>query len=817
MGFLTWHYTAGITFYIQSWLGSFEYLANYFSLFLLLKTLFSPWKKLVDDEKTTGFDFGRYFQRLTFNIVSRCMGALVRISLIFAGTLFLVLMFLGGVFGFVFWIILPLFGIPVYLKYKKQPQHLKKHLVEKLAVANNKLETLFDNNAGRFVLSHVGLSLEEILANSKPENLDFTNSHADSYMDLLKFALEKEGIKESFLNTKELKKEDLLMSALWWEQKTNEETKIGDNYTHGPGLALELLYGYTPTLNKYSVDLSLPQDYSHHLIGRENVVSRMERSMTSGNSVCVTGLPGVGKKTVVLEFAKRAKEGKLGHDMAFRRILELDYNSLLSISKDINEKKTILSRVLNEAASAGNIILMIRDVHRLTRQEIEGVDFTDIFEGHLARRDLKIIAVATPIEYERFIAPNLRLRKHLEVIEVTSPTRDEAFEILVEAAMVWESRRGILLQTSALRKLLDESDKYITEVPFPEKTLELLDALVSYIENQQKSVATADDASLVLAEKTGISFARLTGQEKVRLGNLEEIIHERLVNQENAIKLIARSLRARTVGVTKENKPLGSFLFLGPTGVGKTETAKVLASVYYGSPDAMLRFDMAEYAGSEGFERLVGSVAKNHPGSLTGAIKNKPASLLLLDEFEKATQEIYNLFLTLLDEGMMTDAFGKRINGSHLFIVATSNAAAEYVRQLVSDNIAGEELQKKVIEHVLQKEIFSPELLNRFDGVVVYEPLDKEHLIKVAEHLLDDLSKRMREKNIDLQITEELCRKVAEDGFDPAFGARPMKRVVDLTLGDLLGKAILKEEIKPGDKIKILSKDGKEDYAVEKV
>ncbi|EKD65473.1 MAG: hypothetical protein ACD_50C00080G0006, partial [uncultured bacterium] len=219
----------------------------------------------------------------------------------------------------------------------------------------------------------------------------------------------------------------------------------------------------------------------------------------------------------------------------------------------------------------------------------------------------------------------------------------------------------------------------------------------------------------------------------------------------------------------------------------------------------------------EGLERLIGSVDNNQPGIMTTAIKNRPASLLLLDEMEKATPSVYNLFLTLLDEGSITDAFGRKINCKHLFVIATSNAGAEFIRQLVGKGVAGEDLQNKVLDYIQKQEIFSPEFLNRFDGVVVYEPLKKEHLIQIAWLMLTELQKTLKARNIILEVTDEACGKLAEDGYEPESGARPMRRVVDLVLGDLLGKAILSEEIIPGDRIKIVPGEGSKEYRWEKV
>ncbi len=813
MEFLAWHYTKGLSFYISRWLSYFDWINHYFSLTLLITSLFAPWKRLIVVDSSSGFNFKRFFENFTFNIISRGIGALIRFTLFWVGLVLIAFAALAGMLGVFVWLIIPLVGVPIYLKIHKQPKQFMERLLLKVKKSrSNPLRIIFASEAGEFVLDHTGLSKEDITKNASLDAKILEDISPQTFEELIKLLVGKKTWKNEFFRSKKVNKEDLVLAANWWDNKKTDESHISDLLFGRPGLGLELLFGYTPYLNRYAIDLSAPRAYSNHLIGRENVVSRMERSLTSDVSVMLVGQPGVGRKTVVLEFAHRASQGKLGSEMAYRRILELDYNFLLSESSDLNLKKSKLSVILAEAASAGNIILVIRDIHRLTNKDVEGYDFTDTFEEHLEKGELKIIAISTPQEYERFIVPNLRLRKHLEAVEVTPPTKEEAMLILVEHARRWERLRELIITLPALRKILEESDRYITEIPFPEKALELLDAVVIYREQKGGKKITVKDANVVLAEKTGVSFARLTEQEKKRLGNLEEIIHERLINQNTAVDLISKSLRAKTVGVTDEKRPLGSFLFMGPTGVGKTETAKVLSKVYYGDVENILRFDMAEFAGSEGLERLIGSVNKNQPGILTTAIKNRPASLLLLDEIEKASKDIYNIFLALLDEGEMTDAFGKKIIGRHLFIIGTSNAGAEYVRQLVSKGVRGEELQKNVVNHVLEKGIFTPEFLNRFDGVVVYEPLREEDLVKIAHILLTELARSLKEQNIYLEVTDEAALKLAQDGYEPAFGARPMKRIINLILGDLLGRAILSGKLKEGDRIKIVPGTKKDEY-----
>jgi len=676
---------------------------------------------------------------------------------------------------------------------------------------------LWENRAGAFILTHVGLDREE-LVNHTVINSEFLKlGSPSSYRSLVEGLINPTEEFENFLNSKGLVKEDLFLAAYWWDAQQKPSGLIDGRLFGRPGIGLELLFGYTPSLNNYVVDLSAPQSFSHHLIGREPIVLRMERILSSNKSVFLTGQPGVGKYTVALEFAYRAGTGQLGKEMSYRRVLEFDYHFLLSEATDLSLKKKKLSLILDEAARAGNIILVIRDLHRLTNSDVEGVDFTDVFEPFLDQGQLKIIAIGSQVDYERFLAPNLKLRKDFQPVEVIPPTKDEAMIILLLAAYQWEKTKKIIVTVPSLRRILDGTDRYITDIPFPEKALELLDEVVFSLEKEAKKTATPIKVDQILSEKIGLPLLAPTESEKNRLSNLEEIIHKRLIDQEKAVSLIAKSLRSRTVGVGGENKPIGSFLFMGPTGVGKTQTARALASAYYGSEKEILRFDLAEYVSDEGTIRLLGSLSQSQPGILATSIRNRPASLLLLDEIEKVPPKIYNLFLTLLDEGYFTDAFGRKINCRNLFVIATSNAGAEKVRQLVSQGLSGEELQKEMLDYVQREGFFQPEFLNRFDGVVVFEPLKGEDLVKIAYLQMEDLRYSLKQKNIYLEITEDVCQKLAQDGYQPEYGARPMKRIIDLVLGDLISRAILNGEINSGDNFRIVPKQEVEEFAWEKI
>lgn len=757
-----------------------------------------------DDSRS--LSLGEKLNIISFNFVSRFIGLIVRIILIVVGLFALFFVSIFGLFGFLFWVILPIFSLPLYMSHFKSPKHVVRGIVKKINEHPERaVATLLQNTPGQFVAQHLGLDIETLINSAHNPQIKLTKNYLD-YSSVLSEFVQNKTWDDAFMVEHQLSAESFLIAAHWWDNIRKESTYIDMNppMVH-PGIGRRLLYGFTPNLDKFAQDLSFEQDFSRHLVGREKIVDRIDRTLAGGASIILTGAPGVGKKTVVFEFSKKAFTGELSPEMAYRKVLEIDLNFLAAESGDINIKKANLGKILAEASYAGNIVLVVKDLHRYTNSAVEGLDFTDVFENYLEKRTLKLVAMATRQEYERFIAPNSRLRKHFETIEIPEANKEETLEIMLEAANRHEKTNNLTITVPALVKIIDGADRFVTETPFPEKALDILEALVNY-HNQigGSNVIGVREAETVMTERTGVPFAAVNEEQSNMLSNLENIIHQRLVGQEEAVSLIAKVLRSKSAGVVNTKRPLGSFLFLGPTGVGKTETAKVLAKVYFGSEDAITRFDMAEYVGSEGLERLIGSQRSNQPGVLTNAIKNNPASLLLLDEIEKAPPQIFNLFLAMLDEGMITDAFGNKIPCSNLFVIATSNAGAEHIRELVGQNKL-DDLHRNMTDYIMKQGHFSPELINRFDSVVVYKPLSREDLHRVAEIMFEEMSQAMKTKNINLSLDKAGLELLTQKGYQPEFGARPMRRVIDLEMGDLLGRAILSKTIVSGDNIKITS------------
>lgn len=752
--------------------------------------------------ESRGFDIKKFFEDLSFNAISVTIGLIVRLALIFFCLITTIIYLILSVIFFVVWWLVPFLGWEYYKNDKIKSQN-ELNLLDKNIRKNPKdgVKIILNSEGWKFIELRMEKKVRPVLEKIEINEGMLVDFDGSSLEKIFEWLLSRDKKIEGELQKIESSKEDILLAAKWWDrnkflgmERENEKWSLGR-----PGLGWDLIFGYTPNLDKYGEDLGIKQDFSDHLIGREKIVSRMERVISGGKNILLVGKPGVGKMTVVYEFAERAITGKLGRDMVYKKLISLDFQSAMAGGTDKDVKKKILTGLMREAEAAGNIVLVMKDLFRITNAAVEGTDYVDVIDKVLETGKVKIVAVTGKAEYERFMAKDERILKNFEVVEVEPSTKEEALLILFQAVVKVERKSKVIFLVEAVKQILNGSDKYITETPFPEKALELMD-VVAMEKFGSKSVVTLADVNKVLSEKTGVSVGSLSDSEKEKLGNIEETIKKGLVGQEIAVSLIGKSLRSRLATVKSDNRPLGSFLFLGPTGVGKTQTAKVLAEVYFGSKENILRFDMAEYVGKEGLERLVGSVESNQPGTMTTQIRNKPVSLLLLDEMEKAPPEVYNLFLTLLDEGYINDAWGNKIIASHLFVVATSNAGAVFIRDQIMEGVKGEELQKSVVAYVQEKGIFSPEFLNRFDGVVVFEPLDRDNLKSVGKLMLEDFKNNLAKKNINIDFDETVMEKLVNDGYVPEFGARPMRRVVDLDMGDVIAKELVANRLLPGDK-----------------
>jgi ATP-dependent Clp protease ATP-binding subunit ClpC len=389
-----------------------------------------------------------------------------------------------------------------------------------------------------------------------------------------------------------------------------------------------------------------------------------------------------------------------------------------------------------------------------------------------------------------------------EKVEVSEVSERETIQILENFLPYYEKKYKVFITYPALRDLVKYADRYITESPFPKKAIDLLDETVVYVSSFTTSkLVLPEHVARIVSDKTQIPVGEIELKERETLLNLEKLIHQRIIDQEEAVKEISTALRRARADITVRKGPMGAFLFLGPTGVGKTETSKALAEIYFKSEEAMIRIDMSEFSDIKDIPRLIGSI--DQEGILVSKVRERPFSLILLDEFEKAHPNVLNLFLPVFDEGFLTDGLGRKVNFKNTMLIATSNAGYQVILDALKEKTEWSKVKEKLLDFLFKNAIFRPELINRFDAVIVFKPLTKENLLDIAELLLKSLKKNLAQKDIEFEITEPLKEKIVELSYSPVFGAREMRRVIQEKIENLLAQAILLGKIKRGDKVQI--------------
>jgi ATP-dependent Clp protease ATP-binding subunit ClpC len=393
-----------------------------------------------------------------------------------------------------------------------------------------------------------------------------------------------------------------------------------------------------------------------------------------------------------------------------------------------------------------------------------------------------------------------------EKVEVAEISEDETLMLLEDMALRLEAKYKKFVSYSALRDIIAYCSKYLPAIPFPEKAMDLLDEAMVYLKQSQDKLLLSEHIARIITEKTHIPVGKMEKEEKQILLNLESLIHEKIIGQKEAVQEVSTALRRARAEVTIKKGPMGSFLFLGPTGVGKTETAKALADIYFGSQDRMIRLDMSEFQSVDDIPRLLGSPGQE--GFLTTQVRKRPFSLILLDEIEKAHPNILNLFLQVLDEGHLTDGLGRKVDFKNSIIIATSNAGYKIIlKSLQEKDWVG--VKQSLLDFLFEEGTFRPEFINRFDAMVVFKPLTKENLLAIAGLMLNKLKKNLKEKEIELIINEPLKNKIVELGYNPTFGARYMSRVIQDKVENILASAILSGEVKRGSRVEINAVDFK--------
>src|SRR3989344_5584084 len=585
----------------------------------------------------------------------------------------------------------------------------------------------------------------------------------------------------------------------WLKKNLRRYGTIGKSWTSGYTITLDQ-FGYD--ISKEVMGLRFPRAIGHK---REKEAIERILSRQQQNNVLLIGNPGSGRRRLIQDLASKSALGECQNPfLNYKRVIELDLAQLVAATQSLQEAEEALSEIFHEVQRAGDLILVINELHNFVGEDAENaagrIDIAGILASYLRLPQFPFVAQTTFAGLHRYLEQNPSLLSFFEQVEVTELSQQETLQVLQETVPAFESAYKKFISYPAPQAIVAYADKYIQALPFPKKATDLLNDAMGYLARTPDKVLLADHVAQVVSERTQIPVGEIETTEKEVLLDLENLIHKRIVNQEEAVREVASALRRARTEIATRKGPMGSFLFLGPTGVGKTETAKALAAIYFGSESRMIRLDMSEFQNVGGVERLLGT--PDQEGLLTGAVREDPFSLLLLDELEKANPNILNLFLQVLDEGNVTDGLGRKTDFRHTIVIATSNAGYQLILQAIKDQTNFSELKEHMLEYLFQDGIYRPEFINRFDGVILFTPLSEEHLIQIAGLMLKKLQDNMmREKGIEFQVSEELKATMAKLGYDPKFGARNMRRVLQDKVEDSLAVALLSNAIKRGDRI----------------
>lgn len=630
--------------------------------------------------------------------------------------------------------------------------------------------------------------------------------------DLLLAVAQNSEFLKDFLIKYSLKAEDVENIGTWIDVIKKNEKRAKEfwsaEYLRNYGtLAKSWTAGYTINLDKYSADLTkVINGRTEQFVGHRDEIGIAERILTrrENNNVLLVGDPGTGKKNIILNLAKKCLLGEALPELNYKRFVEINMSGLLAEMEGKEEIESTLNMIFQEAYSAGNVVLVIEDfdtyVGQVPRPGV--IDISGVLASFLALRQFRFIGICSYDGLHKNIEKNPAFLSLFGKVEVKEMGSEETLLMLEAIVPSLEKKYKIFISYPAMRRIVDLTTKYMPNEHFPEKAIRMLDETAVYVATSAKDkVVLPGHADKVVAQKTEIPVGEMAEKEKGILLNLESLIHERLINQEEAVKEISSALRRSRAQISVRKGPMGTFLFLGPTGVGKTETAKAMAAIYFGSEEKMIRLDMSEFQSINDIPRLIGT--QNQPGLLSTPVKENPFSLVLLDEIEKADINIRNLFLQVLDEGYLKDGNGNKVSFENTIIIATSNAGYKIILESIKDNTKWADVKQKIMDYIFAERIFPPEFINRFDGFVVFSPLNKQNLMDIAQLTLVKLNKNLKEKGIQLLITEELKGKIVELGYNPIFGAREMRRVVQDKIENKLAEALLSGSIKRGNNILI--------------
>lgn len=634
---------------------------------------------------------------------------------------------------------------------------------------------------------------------------DSTNSKNISAIILAVALINVNPQSQNLLNYLQLDLKDLVNGITWYNNRRELFEQSHRPRLNG-GVARDWSFGWTPLLNHFGQNVSYQIDSVSQLSlpaqdqAIEQIISIFSKS--SRQNAVLVGPSGVGKTRIVHSFAAKLIDGasKISKNLKYRQVFILDAASLIAAAPERGGLENLIPRIMEEAYRSKNVIICLDNAHLFFEEGVGSIDISNILLPIINAGNLRIIMT---VDEQRFLQISMRhpeIVNALNQIVVEPSSRDETIAIMEDNSIVIEYQNNVTFMYQALVEAYRLGDRYVFDLAMPAKALKLMESAAHYSENgivTAKSVQTAIEKTLNV--KVSVASDEV---DRKKLLNMEDLIHNRMVNQVRAVNVVSDALRRARTGVRSQNRPIGTFLFLGPTGVGKTELAKSLADVYFGGEDKMVRLDMNEYTNSSDVARLIADGADNI-NSLTARAMKQPFSVVLLDEIEKAHPNVLSTLLQMLDEGILRDIKNREVSFRDAIVICTSNAGADKIREHIDRGIDIEKYESQFINELIDSNQFRSEFLNRFDEIVMFRPLNKPELLQVVDLMIAGVNKTLSLQKVSVVVADDAKEYLVEHGYDPRLGARPMRRVVQKAVENTVAKKMLEGNVEPGSVVLI--------------
>ncbi|NLA43133.1 ATP-dependent Clp protease ATP-binding subunit [Candidatus Saccharibacteria bacterium] len=573
------------------------------------------------------------------------------------------------------------------------------------------------------------------------------------------------------------------------------------------GIARDWSFGYIPLLKKFGLNLSESAGrggFSVDLPAHEKAIDQLLDTLGSAGrqNVALVGPTGVGKTSIIHAFAERLMDASspIPSNLKFRQVFLLDSSALISAAPGRGELEGLVMRVLTEAYRAKNVIICLDNAQLFFEEGVGSVDLTNVLLPILEAGNLRVILTMDEQRLLQIGQRNPGLINALNRIVISPANYEETLQVMQNQLIMTEYKRKVTYMYQALAESYRLSERYVHDLEMPGRAIKLLESAASYSEG---GLITINSVQQAIEQTLDVKVSVATdASDREMLLSLEDKIHERMINQVRAVQVVSDALRRARAGVRNPDRPIGTFLFLGPTGVGKTELAKALADVYFGGEDKIVRLDLNEYVGLDDVARLIADGASD-PNSLTARVMKQPFSVVLLDEIEKAHPNVLTTLLQLLDEGILRDINNREVSFRDAIVIATSNAGADRIRKHIEAGEQLEQFEDQITDELISSNQFKPEFLNRFDEIVLFRPLDKPELLQVIDLILNGVNKTLALQKVQVSVSEDAKRLLVERGYDPRLGARPMRRVVQRAVENTVAKEMLSGNVLPGSTIEV--------------